>query len=77
MRLSWNSHPSDYLAVFLTSICLCCGKRVLILNIDCLLFIMFLFQILWPGAATNVGLFNLLTVAFVAAIVPKQLLHLS
>ena len=41
--------------------------RVFILNIECLL-VMFLFPILWPGAATNVGLFILLTVAFVLAI---------
>ena len=41
--------------------------RAFILNIECLLF-MFLFPIPWPGAATNVGLFILLTVAFVLAI---------
>ena len=35
----------------------------------------FLFPILWPCAATNVGLFNLLTVAFIVAIVPGQFLR--
>ena len=68
MRLSSYS-LFFYLTVFLTSTCLICGK-ILILNIDGVLFIMFLFPILWPGAATNVDLFNLLTFAFVLAIVP-------
>ena len=64
MRLSSYS-LFFYLTVFLIS-----GKRVLILNIDGVLFIMFLFPIFWHGAATNVDLFNLLTFAFVLAIVP-------
>ena len=62
-------HSSYNLAIFLTSTCFVCDKRVLILNITCLLFMMFLFPFHWPGAGKNPGSLNLLAVDFVLVLI--------
>ena len=71
INLSYPPHNyfTYHLAIFFTSFCFCCSKNVLISNFWFLLFKMFLFPILCPGATTKLGAFILLTVAFVMAIV--------
>ena len=68
-----HDHFTYHLAIFLylyfTSICFCWGKIVLILNLAFLLFKMFFFPIICPGATTKLGAFILLTLTFVLAIV--------
>ena len=60
-----HSHFMYHLAIFFISMCFCCSKMVLILNLAFLLFKMFLFPILCPGSAAKLGTFVVLTVAFV------------
>lgn len=69
MSLFSYFHCSYNLAIFLTLTCFVCGKRVLILNIACLLFMMFLFPFHWLGAGKNPGFLNLLAVDFVLVLI--------
>ena len=71
MPFPLDVHSSNDLFIFFTLTRKVCGRRVLSLSVEFPLFIMFLFTILSPGAATKFGWFNLLTVAFVLAIDPK------
>ena len=70
-----HSHFMCHLAIFFTSMCFCCGKIVLILNLAFLLFRMFLFPILCPGTAAKLGNFIVLTVAFVLVLAFLLNLH--
>ena len=69
-------HRSYDLASFLRCTVFASGNSLLILNSLLLFFNAVLFPILCRGTSTKIGLFSLLTVSFVLAIILKQGLHL-